>query len=275
MASISDFIPQMLKLICPNCDANMVIAIILIFFFEGFFIMEYFLSRIKDKKYKIVYKENHFIVKAVFLTILEATSFYFWFLIYLSFKIIGININFFGYEILILLGLGFLTSSFLIAFSYWRTKNKGKISIMHSSTFLSSILFLISLGFFMIASVIKIQRKNPFLFVLLFFIYITLIVISTSYPDRIGSFFKEFINLLLHHIKMVKKNVIGKKDKCGNWSCHSHHSGQACIYGLGFIGAAIYFISQASGFWSGVLGFLKALVWPVFLVLELFKFLGI
>jgi len=46
------------------------------------------------------------------------------------------------------------------------------------------------------------------------------------------------------------------------------------VYFLGFIGAAIYFISQAVGFWMGVLGFLKALVWPVFLVYEAFKFLS-
>jgi hypothetical protein len=43
------------------------------------------------------------------------------------------------------------------------------------------------------------------------------------------------------------------------------------VYGLGFIGAAIYFISTAAGFWAGVLGFLKAIVWPAFLVYELFK----
>lgn len=46
------------------------------------------------------------------------------------------------------------------------------------------------------------------------------------------------------------------------------------VYGLGLIGAAIYFISQATGFWIGVLGFLKALVWPVLLVYEAFKFLA-
>jgi hypothetical protein len=45
------------------------------------------------------------------------------------------------------------------------------------------------------------------------------------------------------------------------------------IYGLGFIGAAIYFLSNAKGFWMGVLGFLKAVIWPVFLVYELLKFL--
>lgn len=43
------------------------------------------------------------------------------------------------------------------------------------------------------------------------------------------------------------------------------------VYGLGFIGAAAYFISQATGFWIGALGFLKALIWPVFLVYEAFK----
>ncbi|MCK8520917.1 hypothetical protein M0D21_05035 [Aquimarina sp. D1M17] len=46
------------------------------------------------------------------------------------------------------------------------------------------------------------------------------------------------------------------------------------IYGLGFIGAAIYFIGTATSFWTGVLGFLKAIVWPAFLVYETLKFLG-
>jgi len=45
----------------------------------------------------------------------------------------------------------------------------------------------------------------------------------------------------------------------------------SAIYGLGFIGAVIYFISSATGFWMGVLGFLKAIVWPAFLVYEAFK----
>ena len=49
----------------------------------------------------------------------------------------------------------------------------------------------------------------------------------------------------------------------------------SCVYGLGFVGAAVYFISNASGFWVGVLGFLKAMVWPAFLVFEAFKQLGI
>ncbi len=42
-------------------------------------------------------------------------------------------------------------------------------------------------------------------------------------------------------------------------------------YGLGFIGAAVYFIAHATSFWMGLLGFLKALVWPAFLVYKLFE----
>ncbi|MCD4773079.1 MAG: hypothetical protein K8R41_06815 [Bacteroidales bacterium] len=46
------------------------------------------------------------------------------------------------------------------------------------------------------------------------------------------------------------------------------------VYGLGFIGAAIFFISHACTFWMGVIGFLKAIVWPAFLIYEAFKHLG-
>lgn len=46
------------------------------------------------------------------------------------------------------------------------------------------------------------------------------------------------------------------------------------IYGLGIIGAAVYYISGVTSFWLGVIGFLKALVWPAFVVYGLLKFLG-
>lgn len=56
---------------------------------------------------------------------------------------------------------------------------------------------------------------------------------------------------------------------------HVHTDGPAgAVYGLGFIGAAVYFISEATSFWTGVAGFLKAIVWPAFLVYEAFKYLG-
>lgn len=50
-----------------------------------------------------------------------------------------------------------------------------------------------------------------------------------------------------------------------------HASMSTTFYGLGFIGAAVYYISTATSFWIGVLGFLKAIVWPAFLVFEAFK----
>ena len=46
------------------------------------------------------------------------------------------------------------------------------------------------------------------------------------------------------------------------------------VYGLGFIGALIYFIGHATTFWLGVLGFLKAIVWPALLVYEALKYLN-
>ena len=63
-----------------------------------------------------------------------------------------------------------------------------------------------------------------------------------------------------------------KKTKCNKGFNNAGQGG--AIYGLGFIGAAVYYISHATGFWIGVLGFFKAIVWPVFLVYEVLKFLG-
>ncbi len=44
-------------------------------------------------------------------------------------------------------------------------------------------------------------------------------------------------------------------------------------YGLGFIGAAVYNIGHATTFGMGVVGFLKAIVWPAFIVYKLMEFL--
>jgi len=59
-----------------------------------------------------------------------------------------------------------------------------------------------------------------------------------------------------------------------NCTKSKHHYSSDAVYGLGFIGAAIYYISVATTFWMGVLGFLKAIIWPVFLVYEALKYLG-
>ena len=46
------------------------------------------------------------------------------------------------------------------------------------------------------------------------------------------------------------------------------------VYGLGLIGAWVYFIGHATTFWLGVLGFLKGIVWPAMLVIEALKYLN-
>ncbi|MBT3940848.1 hypothetical protein HOD83_03480 [Candidatus Woesearchaeota archaeon] len=45
-------------------------------------------------------------------------------------------------------------------------------------------------------------------------------------------------------------------------------------YFLGFIGAAIYYVSTSAGILGGIMGVLKGIVWPVFLVHGLLKFIG-
>jgi hypothetical protein len=60
--------------------------------------------------------------------------------------------------------------------------------------------------------------------------------------------------------------------KCKNYHHQANASGGA-VYGLGLIGAAIFFISRATTFWLGVLGFGKAIVWPAFLVYHALKML--
>lgn len=40
-----------------------------------------------------------------------------------------------------------------------------------------------------------------------------------------------------------------------------------------FLGALVYFLQHATGFWDGVLGFFKACVWPAIVVYKLLEFL--
>ena len=73
---------------------------------------------------------------------------------------------------------------------------------------------------------------------------------------------------------MVKRKRVKKEKKmdCSSKACPGGCGG--AIYGLGFLGSAVYYISTATGFWIGILGILKSLVWPAFVVYGLLKFLG-
>lgn len=54
------------------------------------------------------------------------------------------------------------------------------------------------------------------------------------------------------------------------WTGRGRGGGDA-VYGLGLIGALVYYIQHAHGFWGVILGILKALVWPAFLIYHLLK----
>ena len=49
--------------------------------------------------------------------------------------------------------------------------------------------------------------------------------------------------------------------------------GSDAVYGIGMIGAWVYYISRAKTFQEGLLGFFKGLVWPAILVGKLLELL--
>lgn len=49
-------------------------------------------------------------------------------------------------------------------------------------------------------------------------------------------------------------------------------SGDA-VYGIGLIGAWIFYLSRAKSFQEGVVGFFKGIFWPAFMVYALLKYL--
>jgi len=80
--------------------------------------------------------------------------------------------------------------------------------------------------------------------------------------------------------EVIEKEIESKIEKnlencCKNGHKNHHygHGGGDGVYCLGVIGAAIFFIGQATTFWMGALGLLKAFIWPVFFVYESLKFL--
>jgi len=50
-------------------------------------------------------------------------------------------------------------------------------------------------------------------------------------------------------------------------------SASSGFYGLGFIGALVFYLQQATSIWTGLIGIGKAIVWPAFLVYDLLSFL--
>ena len=51
------------------------------------------------------------------------------------------------------------------------------------------------------------------------------------------------------------------------------HAGSGAVYGLGLVGAAVFYIKNAASFSAGVLGVFKALVWHAMGAYKLLAFL--
>ncbi len=54
-----------------------------------------------------------------------------------------------------------------------------------------------------------------------------------------------------------------------------YRGGGDAVYGLGLIGALIYYLQHATTFAIGALGVLKAIFWPAFLMYKVVESLGL
>jgi hypothetical protein len=67
--------------------------------------------------------------------------------------------------------------------------------------------------------------------------------------------------------------TVEKEEKSEKVNVRVQGGSSGAVYGLGMIGASIYYINRATTPQEKAIGFLKALVWPVFLVKEALEFL--
>lgn len=53
----------------------------------------------------------------------------------------------------------------------------------------------------------------------------------------------------------------------------NNNAGPNAVYGLGLLGALVYFLQDAHTIGQGLMGLLKSLVWPALFVYKVFEFL--
>lgn len=71
----------------------------------------------------------------------------------------------------------------------------------------------------------------------------------------------------------MSKIIKSVSEKCcdSHGKCWGHAGQQNSVYGLGFLGALVYFMPSSVTFTDYLLNFLKAIFWPAFLVYKLFS----
>jgi len=72
----------------------------------------------------------------------------------------------------------------------------------------------------------------------------------------------------------IEKECDGEKKPWFSNCCSSATGSGGAIYGLGFLGALVYFITTAPDFWAAVIGVIKAIFWPGVLAYGALKFFG-
>jgi hypothetical protein len=63
-------------------------------------------------------------------------------------------------------------------------------------------------------------------------------------------------------------------DSAGEKTARAGGAGGGAVYGLGLIGAAVYYIQESTGFGEFLVACLKAIVWPAFVVYDLLQHLA-
>jgi len=79
---------------------------------------------------------------------------------------------------------------------------------------------------------------------------------------------------IIYHMAKVKDKNCECDHDCGSRKNYGHHGGNG-MYGLGMIGAAVFYLQHSNTFQEVVVAILKAIFWPAFFVyrlLEVFKF---
>lgn len=74
-------------------------------------------------------------------------------------------------------------------------------------------------------------------------------------------------------LEMIQQRNLAIEGDYGKEEIMKYSNASNAVYGLGFIGAAVYYLLHTHSILDGVVGLLKAVVWPSFLIYRLLEFL--
>jgi hypothetical protein len=85
----------------------------------------------------------------------------------------------------------------------------------------------------------------------------------------------QFLEISNYGIYFLEKNMESEQPKKQIKIIKKTGGTSDIVYGMAFIGAVIYYIQHATSFWNGVVGVIKAIFWPGFLMYKVLEFLKI